>query len=67
MNPLLNQKINRVESVIGFNMINNFIGDTMTKEIYGSTNNARKKWAEEIDFLELNQLSDLVIDYCCIE
>jgi hypothetical protein len=64
---LLNQKINRVESVIGFNSINNFIGDTMTKEIYGSTYYTRKKWGEEIDFLEFNQLNNLVIDYCSIE
>ncbi|WP_445489209.1 hypothetical protein [Niallia sp. 03133] len=64
---LLNRKINRVESIIGFNAIRNFIGDTMTKEIYGSTYYARKKWVDEIGFLEFNQLSDLVIDYCSLE
>ncbi|WP_338779131.1 hypothetical protein [Metabacillus sp. FJAT-52054] len=64
---LSNQKINRVETVIGFNTINNYLGDTITKEIYGSTYYARKKWVEEIEFLKLNQLSDLVIDYKSIE
>ncbi|MDH5164499.1 hypothetical protein [Heyndrickxia oleronia] len=64
---LSNQKINRVETVIGFNTINNYLGDTMTKEIYGSTYYARKKWGEEMDFQVINQLSDLVIDYCSIE
>ncbi|MEM5621500.1 hypothetical protein AAHB56_09805 [Bacillus thuringiensis] len=39
---LSQQKLNRVESVIGFNAINNFIGEAKAKEIYGSTFYVRK-------------------------
>lgn len=64
---LSNQKISRVETIIGFNTINSQIGEARAKEIYGSTFYARKKWSEEVDIPVFNQLPDLKIDYYSIE
>ncbi|MED1583239.1 hypothetical protein P4U71_00550 [Bacillus pacificus] len=61
------QKLNRVEAIIGFNAINNFIGEAKAKEIYGSTFYVRKKWVEETGIPQLNQLPNVTIDYKSLE
>ncbi|MCH4825553.1 phage/plasmid replication domain-containing protein [Planococcus halocryophilus] len=57
------QKINRIETVLGFNIIRESLGITKTKELYGSTYYARNKWIQELHLPKENLLPNLLIEW----
>lgn len=55
--------LTRIESLIGFKMIINQLGEVKAKELYGQNYITRNRWLKEIEFPKNNNLPQLHIDY----